>query len=143
MWPSNIPHTTAQRIFQFPSSSLSTITSVPRHPANPRAPLHHIFFFAFSFLVFFRIRHISTVRNNSTNPQFHVIRPFRSFHLIPRHYFSFLFFYLFFITTFFFHLVSGVPFPRFNGGVLLGPLHIVTSAPPVIVPNSHLCASRL
>ena len=47
------------------------------------------------------------------------------------------------IFTTFFHLVPVVPFPRFNGGLLLGPLPIVTSASLVSVPNPHLCASRL
>ena len=32
---------------------------------------------------------------------------------------------------------------REGRGGMLGPLPIVTSAPLVIVPNSHLCASRL
>ena len=41
---------------------------------------------------------------------------------------------------YFFHLVSVIPSPRFNGGVLLGPLPIVTSVPLVSVPNPLVCA---
>ena len=36
-----------------------------------------------------------------------------------------------------------VPFSRFDGGILLGPLPIVTSIPLVSVPNPHLGASSL
>ena len=39
-----------------------------------------------------------------------------------------------------FHLVSAVPFPRLNGGVLLGPLPLVTSVHLVRVPNPLACA---
>ena len=36
-----------------------------------------------------------------------------------------------------------VPFSRLNGGILLAPLPIVTSAPLVSVPNPQLCACSL
>ena len=74
------PSNGATHFSGFPSSGLSTFTSVPGPPANPRAPLQHMYFFTFRFLVFFPIRRISTVPNNS-NPPFDVIWPFRSFHL--------------------------------------------------------------
>ena len=60
-----------------------------------------------------------------------------SLQIAPRHHFYSLIFPHFFIR-YFFHLVSGVPSPRFNGGVLLGPLPIVTSVPLVSVPNPSL-----
>ena len=42
-----------------------------------------------------------------------------------------------------FYLVPVVPFSRLDGGVLLGPLPIVTSVLLVSVPDPHPCACSL
>ena len=101
---------------------------------SPSSYLYDIF--AFSFLVHFR---------SGTSTPFQPIQIYIPHHsavsLVPHHHF--LFFLLVNFLHFFFHLVPVFPSPRFNGGVLLGPLPIVTSVPLVSAPNLRLCASSL
>ena len=67
-----------------------------------------------------------------------VTSPFRF--LESRLHFRVFFLFFGYFINFFFHLVPVVQFPRLNGGVLLGPLPIVTSLPLVRVPNPLACA---
>ena len=61
------------------------------------------------------------------------------FFVVPR-YDAIFYVFLYFLD---FVLVAVVSSTRFNGGVLLGPLSLVTSVPIASNPNPHLCASSL